>query len=248
MFTLTAMWRLIARGNGELAVLAGEAADGRVAGTVSFGEGSLGLADLAEKAMALSAILTELYEAKAAAEARAISCRKGCGACCRQPVPISAAEAFMLERTVSEFPALRRTRTRRQFTAALTAAQEGLPQGGWFSEGPAYFRLGIACPFLVRESCSIHPARPAACREHLVTTSPAHCAEFPSPFVRMLPMEAPVQAMLSALCAELLGAAPEMIPLVCALEWAEAHREESGRRWEAGYLLRKVAGHMPSPA
>jgi hypothetical protein len=38
-----------------------------------------------------------------------------------------------------------------------------------------YFKLGIACPFLEDESCSIHPDRPMACREYLVSSRPENC-------------------------------------------------------------------------
>ena len=44
----------------------------------------------------------------------------------------------------------------------------------------AYFKFGIACPFLEDESCSIHPDRPMACREHLVS-SPAENCRTPRP-------------------------------------------------------------------
>jgi hypothetical protein len=33
-----------------------------------------------------------------------------------------------------------------------------------------YFLQGVACPFLEAESCGIHPDRPLACREYLVTS------------------------------------------------------------------------------
>jgi Fe-S-cluster containining protein len=39
-----------------------------------------------------------------------------------------------------------------------------------------YFELGIPCPFLEAESCSIHTQRPMICREYMVTSDPAHCA------------------------------------------------------------------------
>ena len=41
---------------------------------------------------------------------------------------------------------------------------------------PAYFALGIPCPFLEEESCSIHPDRPLVCREYLVTSPAELCA------------------------------------------------------------------------
>jgi hypothetical protein len=43
--------------------------------------------------------------------------------------------------------------------------------------GLRYFRLGIPCPFLENESCSIHPHRPLSCREYLVTSPAAKCAQ-----------------------------------------------------------------------
>jgi len=39
----------------------------------------------------------------------------------------------------------------------------------------AYFKLGIACPFLEDEACSTHPDRRMACREHLVSSPPENC-------------------------------------------------------------------------
>jgi hypothetical protein len=42
-----------------------------------------------------------------------------------------------------------------------------------------YLALGIACPFLEDESCSIHAERPLACRQHLVT-SPARNYQKPT--------------------------------------------------------------------
>ena len=38
-----------------------------------------------------------------------------------------------------------------------------------------YFKHGIACPFLEDESCSIHPDRPMACREYLVSSPAENC-------------------------------------------------------------------------
>ncbi len=40
-----------------------------------------------------------------------------------------------------------------------------------------YFHLGIACPFLEDESCSIHADRPISCREYLVTSPAVNCAD-----------------------------------------------------------------------
>ncbi|WP_439614407.1 hypothetical protein, partial [Reyranella sp.] len=57
-----------------------------------------------------------------AAEAgKAISCRKGCGACCRQLVPVSRTEAERLLETVAALPAERRAVLEARFAAAEAA-------------------------------------------------------------------------------------------------------------------------------
>src|SRR6476469_1740451 len=57
----------------------------------------------------LPALQGLVNEVVGAAEAgRTISCRKGCGACCRQLVPISEIEVESIRRLVDELPAPRR--------------------------------------------------------------------------------------------------------------------------------------------
>ncbi|MFI4974318.1 MAG: YkgJ family cysteine cluster protein [Caulobacterales bacterium] len=121
--------------------------------------------------------------AKAEAEGRTVSCRAGCGACCRQLVPISEPEARGLARLVEAMPEPRRSQVRARFEAALSAlAPTGLleraldpAQGEAHQLGMTYFAQGVACPFLEDEACSIHPDRPLACREYLVTSPARNC-------------------------------------------------------------------------
>ncbi len=42
--------------------------------------------------------------------------------------------------------------------------------------GLRYFALGIPCPFLEDERCTIHPIRPLRCREYMVASPAEHCA------------------------------------------------------------------------
>jgi Fe-S-cluster containining protein len=135
----------------------------------------------------LGSLFAERARARAAAEGRIVSCRAGCGACCRQLVPIAAAEARALARVVRSLPEPRQTAVRERFAAAVEAvAEAGLfdrltDQGERrFEAGLDYFRLGIACPFLEDEACSIHADRPLSCREYLVT-SPAENCRSPTP-------------------------------------------------------------------
>ncbi len=125
-----------------------------------------------------------------AAQGKTVSCRKGCGHCCRQPVPIAPAEARALGRLVDAMPAERREKIRRRFAAVIRELEEaGIAEdlrmrsfwekGHGREVGLRYLALRIDCPFLENEACTIYPDRPLACREYMVTT-PAENCETPS--------------------------------------------------------------------
>ena len=134
-------------------------------------------------------------EEATASEGRPISCKAGCGACCRQPVPITETEVYHLAELVENFEEPRRSEVKRRFRAAAAhfdstgwyerfadhvgrasgmSVEEGFPEGAALIR--EYFAAGIACPFLEEESCSIHPDRPVACREYLVTSPAENCS------------------------------------------------------------------------
>src|SRR5262249_15943606 len=127
-----------------------------------------------------------------------VSCKKGCGACCRQLVPVSQVEARYLRDLVEQLPEPRRSQIRARFDEARRLlAQSGLLDklfhtDQWTEEeynavGRDYFQQGIPCPFLEEESCSIHPDRPITCREYLVTSPAGNCAQPTSGAVRTIP-------------------------------------------------------------
>src|SRR5229473_1530469 len=127
----------------------------------------------AEIVPALQGLVNAVVEAAEAGHT--ISCRKGCGACCRQLVPVSRTEGERLLQLVKAMPADRREALSARFAAAEAAIDRaGLKERGDRSDrelSVAYFAQGIACPFLEDESCSIHPERPLVCREYLVTST-----------------------------------------------------------------------------
>jgi Fe-S-cluster containining protein len=129
----------------------------------------------------LPALQGLVNEVVGAAEAgQVISCRKGCGACCRQLVPISRTEGEALLALVEAMPKERRKAVHARFARAEAAiAGAGLADRKERSDremSVAYFALGVPCPFLEDESCSIHPDRPLVCREYLVTSPAELCA------------------------------------------------------------------------
>ncbi|MDP1632744.1 MAG: YkgJ family cysteine cluster protein [Caulobacter sp.] len=183
-------------------VLGGEAVDFEL----TVPAGPVAVEDLLPVFQGLSSLLAQRATARAAAQGRAVSCRAGCGACCRQLVPVAPAEARALARVVEAMPQPRQSQVRARFEAAVaTVAEAGLfttpsaPGEINRTVGLDYFRLGVACPFLVDEACSIHPDRPLSCREYLVTSSPAHCASLSAEGIEKLPLEGdPSMAVLKA--------------------------------------------------
>jgi len=175
-----------------------------------------------------------------AGEGKAISCRAGCGACCRQLVPVAPAEAYRLADLVERLPEPRRGEVRRRFHEAerrLAAAgllerlaePKSLPEDSLHATGMEYFRLGIPCPFLEDESCSIHPDRPLSCREYLVTSPAEHCRRPTANTVEKVTL--PIKISSSLLRLE-RGADEGLVPwapLSLAPRWVENHPEPPPR-------------------
>jgi Fe-S-cluster containining protein len=189
----------------------------------------------------LTDTLVNVAVENAEAEGARVSCRKGCGACCRQLVPISEIEVESIRRIVQELPQERRTTVIARFAEArrrlesaglydpLRAAQR-IAREDLAPLGIAYFEQGIACPFLEDESCSIHTDRPLSCREYLVVSPAANCAK-PSPTtIELVPMPLKVSNAAKHLESERPNVVASWIPLILALEWPLMDRESVAER------------------
>lgn len=170
-----------------------------------------------------------------------ISCCAGCGACCRQYVPITELEAQRLRDMVNDMPEPRRSEIRARFAAAKSRLQEAgiVEKLGNIAKtskaervelGLDYFKLGIACPFLEEESCSIHPDRPISCREYLVTSPAENCAQPTEDTIECVEMSAKVSNVVAKLDAHERKKPLRWVPLTLALEWAETHSYKSPKR------------------
>lgn len=168
-----------------------------------------------------------------------ISCRKGCGACCRQLVPISGIEARKLRVLVNKMPEHRRAEILARFESAKLRlgkagvlekllAPESIKGKAVRQLGLDYFFVGVACPFLEDEACSIHKDRPLACREYLVTSPAAHCAN-PSP-ERIHRVKLPVQVSTTVRRLTEEDETAAWLPLILALDWADAHPQKPPHR------------------
>jgi Fe-S-cluster containining protein len=202
----------------------------------------------------LTDLVVEVAEKAALAGGEKVSCKKGCGACCRQLVPISEMEAYHLRDVVNSLPEPRRSEVRARFADACRRLHElglaeklldheRLPVENIQELGLRYFYLQIACPFLEEESCSIHAQRPLACREYLVTTPAENCARPTAETVRLVPLGSKVSKAVGRLGQDRPTPVMPHVPLVLALEWADAHAEEPPRR-TGPELLREVFERM----
>jgi Fe-S-cluster containining protein len=104
----------------------------------------------------------------------------------------------------------------------------------------AYYALRIPCPYLEDELCSIYEARPAACRELLVTSPAELCQDLVHNPVVPLPVSMRVTSIMGLVWGELTSAPPRLIPLPMAMEWAEQHEDEARRTWPGPSLLDQV--------
>jgi Fe-S-cluster containining protein len=199
--------------------------------------------DVLPLARALANGITDAVVAAAAAEGRVPSCKAGCGGCCRQfLVPVAPVEAVSLARLVKAMPGKQRDMVRRRFGMAVRRLEDaGLldreaPKGRahltvtpvpgkplWQTMTERYRSVGVTCPFLDYERCTIHEDRPVACRQHLAVSPPELCTTDNGMRAEVLLRPVWMSEVLAELTAELGGHAPLAIPLPLALEWAEAH-------------------------
>lgn len=189
--------------------------------------------------------------ARSEAAGRSVSCRKGCSACCRaQPVPVTPTEAQAIKRLVESMPEARRSTVTARFEARVDRLREagllpvflnpparmGLDEARKAAE--AYFQLGLVCPFLDDDACSIHPHRPFVCRQYLVTSDPALCTDPLANPVEVIPMPLSAAGAMLDTAAQALGRRQHTVPLVLALLRADADAHDAQRRFPAEQLLR----------
>lgn len=223
-----------------------------------------GPARLDELLPALRAIDDSLIEAVVARHENAgerISCRKGCSACCRvQPVPVTPPEAVAIARLVDALPEPRRRAVRTSFASArerLGAAglydvfirrDPGITRAAATAAARRYIALGLACPFLIDDACSIYPDRPFVCRQYFVTSPPELCAAPLDNNVRPVKMPAHFATALLKVAEALNGSAQYTVPLVLALDYADANRDALARTHDAKEAIGKVIGSLRKDA
>ncbi len=231
--------------------LAIETPDGALRTSIEIPERAIGLGELARLFLPLDDRATHLAVERSARGGRPISCREGCASCCRQLVPVSPAEAFLIADVVDALPERRRGDVDARFERARDALERswiGYALRHRMAEDPkraaelaiGYHRLGLDCPFLVDERCSIYDDRPPTCREYVVTTPREACATLGRAPVSRVPIALRLSDALAAVAADRLGRAPEPIVLPQALAWARANDDARRRTWAARPMVEAV--------
>ena len=178
-----------------------------------------------------------------------ISCKAACGACCRQPLLISEAEAFELGRLIETMPFERRVVIKDRFRRG----REHFAEMGWFAKfdemnerartrpreevAPEfvsvlgeYIAQGVACPFLEQESCSIYEDRPLICREYLVTSPAENCSAPRPDNTDKVPMAGSPSRALAAITQTGNVRSRSELLLIRLVEFVETHTEKFAER------------------
>jgi Fe-S-cluster containining protein len=214
--------------------------------------GTARLRDLIPALRVLMAGLTGVAVERAADEGRQVACRAGCGACCRQLVPLAGAEAQHLAALIEAMPPARRAAIEARFAAARTQLEAA---GLWpaladlavitdareaAALGQAYFAAAVACPFLEDESCSIHPERPLSCREYLVSSAPERCADPAGQGVVPVKLD---RRLAAAVAGVGVGGRPRYVAMTALFEWV-ARNPESPELQDPAALLGEVLTYL----
>ena len=230
-------------------------ADWELVSTMTVPAGPMAVQDFLPLAQALSNRIVDATEQVLAGQGEMISCKKGCGACCRQLVMISLVEARRIRDLVNELPEPRRAEIRQRYAAARNRLAEAglldrlLHPESWTEDeysalASSYFQQHLACPFLEEESCSIHPDRPITCREYLVTSPPENCARMTTEVIKRVRLPLKVFNAVARLDAPGTEHFLESsVPLVLASEWADAHPDPTSPR-PGPELLKEFLGHL----
>lgn len=191
--------------------------------------------------------VTTLAEQQAGKAGRAVTCAKGCDACCRQVVPISPTEARHLHAVVEAQPPERAAVLRERFERVRTHMLQHVPQPDASDDKAARYRFAMAwyrqhmdCPFLEDGACSIYADRPITCREFMVTSPVAGCEALDREQIVPLTRAVSVSSVLALTTAERGQAV--WLPLTDALHYVETHPEaapeRTGPQWVDAFIGR----------
>lgn len=186
-----------------------------------------------------------------------VTCKEGCGACCRQLVPLSPPEAAMIFEFVETMPEPQKSEVQKGFDLALGRLGESrfldklkrlqdpfMNDEDYEAIAAEYFYRQIPCPFLVDESCGIYEVRPSMCREYLVSSPAENCKRPAESRISRLPVSVRLSEALARTWASMSKERIQVVPLVLALEWTKAHERIRRVRVDSAWMLTSLLGHI----
>lgn len=132
--------------------------------------------------MVYAAVDNGIENARAEAEAaneEKISCTRGCTACCRMQVIITAPEALAITQRHPDLVAARIDDLRQQ--AEIIRGLAAKHKGDEIAVADEWWTLQLPCPLLLENGdCGVYDVRPIPCRTHFVIDPPEECAKVPT--------------------------------------------------------------------
>lgn len=135
------------------------------------------------------AIMDEMIPQEMHAEGAAekITCKRGCNACCRMQVILTAAEAIAIAERHAAFIATRLD----ELKAQATLVQDMIKEREHMSRedrdmdiASAWWPKQIQCALLLENGdCGVYETRPLVCRTHFVVTERALCEAVPTEII-----------------------------------------------------------------
>ena len=215
---------------------------------IGVGDERVALADIVPLAHRISARIADVVIARDRRQRSDIACRKGCSYCCQSHlVPLAVPEAFRLTEYIYSRPRdLRDSMLRMCLLAARDILNEEPPEfivpraetdlndsSSFLSDlSKWYVGLGVSCPFLSENICTIYENRPSACRDHFVHGGGTSCADT-DVVIEPVKMPVPMVEVLGQLAGEFEDREVEAVILPLTPLWCEQNVERSGRRWSS---------------
>jgi len=205
------------------------------------------LGDIVPLAHTISARIADIVIARNRRVGIDIVCRKGCAHCCKNLVPLAVPEAFRLKEYIYSMPRDQRDAMLRLcLLAARDILAEELPE--FFASQTAtdsidglaflsdlsrwYVSLGVCCPFLSENICTIYENRPLACRDYFVHGGGSVCANA-DVATEPVKMPVPMVEVLGQLAGELEDDDIEAVILPLTPVWCEQNVDRGQRTWSA---------------
>ena len=214
-------------------------------------DGFIVFTDIVETAQKIASAIADISIEEMTRQKTPIMCQKGCNACCKYMVSLSAPEAFAIRNKIMEMEAEEGRNTLEQTLDVSRTILEKFPiffndeQDETENQDAAlsqwYSSLDIACPFLSEENgqCKIYEDRPIVCREHMVMSDPKQCAIENDLKKHEVPVPVSFSRVLAQLSAEMQCSDVDAVMLPLAVAWAQDNDEQCHRTWPAVKLMKR---------